>query len=380
MSMHYSAVLRHRFFLICLGGLLLVAITACGGGSPTAAPSPTASRVVATSVPTLPSSAVQPTPTLAASPTTVAVTPTVAPVAAATATRVTRPAATAVPASPKPSGVSGKLAYSVVTSPAPEQHSIWTIKADGTGASKLLDAGGWPAFSPDGKRLAFYQFGFGGKNPGIYVGDAFGGNAAAVVINVGACCFHWSRDGQWIVYALSNKPNQPGGPIHMVKVDGTFKTIVDLKVVGNGPAFSPDGRQVVYSGCEPGTNTCGLRVVAADGTGVSRTVTRDNGGNAEWSPRGDKIVYQADDGANHIQVFVVNADGSGKKQLTTGKGNDGQPIWSRDGNSIFWRSDQNHTAWAIFVMNADGSNRRKIVSDVPPDPNLWGWESLTIAP
>jgi TolB protein len=281
---------------------------------------------------------------------------------------------------PKPSGVSGKLAYTVVTNPAPEHHSIWTIKTDGTGASKVLDAAAWPAFSPDGKKLAFYQLGFGGKNAGLYVGDAFGGNAVAAVVNVGACCFHWSRDGQWIVYTLSNKPNQPGGPIQMVKADGTFKTIVDLKVVGNGPSFSTDGKQVVFSGCEPGTNTCGVRVVATDGSGTVRTVTRDNGGNAEWSPRGDKIVYQADGGAGNIQVFVVNPDGSGRKQLTTGKGNDGQPIWSRDGSAIFWRSDQNHTAWAIYVMNADGTNRRKIVSDIPPDPNLWGWESLSIAP
>ncbi len=379
MRISHSAVFSLRLGLVSMAIVLFIGATACGSATPTRPPASPASPAAATSAPakvTLP--AASPT---AAGPTTAPISPTVAPVAAATATRATRPAVTTVPSVPKASGVTGKLAYTVATNPAPELHSIWTIKADGSGASKVLDAAAWPAFSPDGKKLAFYQLGFGGKNPGLYVGDAFGGNAAAAVVNAGACCFHWSRDGQWIVYTLSNKPNQPGGPIQKVKVDETFKTIVDLKVVGNSPSFSTDGKQVVYSGCEPGTNTCGLRVVAADGSGtVLRTLTRDNGGNAEWSPRGDKIVYQADGGAGNIQVFVVNPDGSGKKQLTTGKGNDGQPIWSRDGSAIFWRSDQNHTAWAIFVMNADGTNHRKIVSDVPPDPGLWGWESLSVSP
>ena len=138
--------------------------------------------------------------------------------------------------------------------------------------------------------------------------------------------------------------------------------------------------QVVFSGGIPGTDSLGLLVTPADGTGSVRALTRDNGGNAQWSPRGDRVLYQADDGAGHKQVFVINADGSGKKQLTSGKSNDGQPAWSRDGSAIFWRSDQNGTAWAIFAMNADGSGPRRILSDVPPDPHLWGWESLSVGP
>ncbi len=375
MKISHSSVFSLRLGLVFAAITLFVGATACSSATPTRPPATV--TLAAVSPPTAPAKATS-APTLG--PTTASTSATSAPVAAATATRATRPAATAVPSVAKPSAVTGKLAYSVVTSAAPEQHSIWTIKSDGTGATKVLDAASWPSFSPDGKKLAFYQLGFGGKNPGIYVGDAFGGNPAAAVVNVGACCFHWSRDGQWIVYAVSNKANQPGGPIQMVKVDGLFKTIVDLKVFGNGPSFSPDGKQVVFSGCEPGTNNCGVRIVATDGSGAARTVVRDNGGNASWSPVGNKIVYQSDDGAGHIQVFSINPDGSGKKQLTTGKGNDGQPTWSRDGSAIFWRSDQNHTAWAIFAMNADGSNRRKVVSDVPPDPDLWGWESLSVAP
>ena len=195
------------------------------------------------------------------------------------------------------------------------------------------------------------------------------------------CCLNWSRDGVWIVFADSPVAKTPGGPIKMLKVDGAYKTIVNLNVSGNGAAFAPDGKHIVFSGCQPNTNTCGLQVVPADGSGTVRVLTRDNGGDAQWSPDGQRIVYQASDAAGAKQVFVINADGSGAaKQLTNGKSNDGQPAWSRQGGSIFWRSDQNGTAWAVYVMNADGSNKRRLVSDTPANPDLWGWQSISVAP
>ena len=167
----------------------------------------------------------------------------------------------------------------------------------------------------------------------------------------------------------------------MLKIDGSYKTTVDLGVFGSGPAFSPDGKQIVFSGCLPNTSTCGLILAPADATGVTHLLTMDNGGNAQWSPDGKKIVYQSTDEVDHRLVFVINADGAGgRKQLTEGKSNDGQPAWSGDGRSIYWRSDQSGKAWAIYVMNADGSNKRLLISNVPADPNLWGWEPLSVAP
>jgi Tol biopolymer transport system component len=293
---------------------------------------------------------------------------------------VTRVARTATPTVAKPAALSGRIAYSLVTDPAPRLHAIYVANIDGTGATKILDYAAWPAFSPTGKNIAFFQLPGGGKNEGLYVASNFGDNPVPAYINPGVCCIDWSRDGNWIVFTSSLKPKQPGGSILTVKADGSYKTVVDLKVVGNGPTFSPDGKQVAFSGCMPGTNTCGIMVTPADGSGGQRAMTRDNGGNPHWSPRGDKIVYMATDDAGHNQVFIVNPDGSGKKQLTNGKSNDGQPVWSRDGGSILWRSDQNGTAWGIFAMNADGTNQRRILNNVPPDPDLWGWESLTVAP
>ncbi|MBM3130622.1 MAG: hypothetical protein FJ009_18580 [Chloroflexi bacterium] len=350
--------------------ILAIGVTACGSATPTSAP--TLALPTLAVPPSVPAAPVAPSPVVGA--------PTDAPTKFAVAVGATEtPRATNTAAAPKPSAPTGKIAYSVVTGREPRFFTIWVANANGSNPRQILTHALWPTFSPDGKQVAFYGR-MEGRSEGLYLANSDGGGITGpVVVGVGVCCMNWSRDGQWIVYTNSPRQNQPGGPIAMVKLDGVFKTIVNLGVDGNGPTFSPDGKQIVFSGCMPNTNTCGLMIASTSGGGA-RQVTTDNGGNADWSPRGDKIVYQTSDGAGHRQVFTVNPDGSGKKQLTTGKSNDGQPVWSRDGGSIFWRSDQNGTAWAIYVMNADGSGQRKLIDNTPPHPDLWGWEALSVAP
>ena len=366
---HHSAL-----WILSLVLGLLVFTVGCGsnpaavfsGATPTWPPiSPTAAQAqltpetlaTPTEVPTKVAFAVTATHTPSAvQPTQIAATPVPKPIVAAT----------------------GRIAYTVVTGSEPKFHTVWVANANGSNPHQIFDHAQWPAFSPDGSRVAYYGRPEGGSE-GLYIANADGSGAAQAVIGPGVCCTSWSRDGLWVVYANSPKASQPGGPLAMVKVDGVYKTISNLGADGNGPSFSPDGKQIVFSGCLPNTNNCGLMVIPSTG-GTPRVVTKDNGGNSDWSPRGDKIVYQGNDDIGHRQIFVINPDGSGKKQLTNGKSNEGQPVWSRDGGTIFWRSDQNGTAWAIYAMNADGTNQRRLIDNVPPEPDLWGWESLSVLP
>jgi Tol biopolymer transport system component len=375
---------------IVLGLTMIVfafVVVACGSSTtPTAIPLPTVAGQATQPVIAQPTTAITP-PTVpplptAETPGAVGSSPTLTPTKFAVA--VVSPTNTATPkpsatTAPKPVVLSGKIAYTVVTGDAPKYHTVWVANVDGSGAHQILTNASWATLSPDGKSIA-YLGNPEGKSAGLYIANADGGGLmnAPIVIDPGVCCLRWSNDGNWIVYALSSRPNLPGGDLYKIKVDGFYKTIIKLGVSGNGTAFSPDGKQIVYSGSLPNQTQLGLMVVSADG-GAPRQITTDNGGTAEWSPRGDKIVYAANDNAGHRQVFVINPDGSGKKQLTNGKGNDAQPAWSRDGNFILWRSDQNGTAWAIFVMNADGSNPRKVIDSVAPDSTFWGWESLSVS-
>jgi hypothetical protein len=379
--------LKRTWIVLSLVGLGLTAV-ACGSSTLTRpSESPTLSALAQqTAAPTVPPTATGPAGATATIPplptvgtpgapvtTTVAVTKTTAP------TRTPRPA-TAIPP-PKPAVLSGKFAFDVYLGADYKLRTIQFATVTSSGGAQILTGASWPAFSPDGSRIAYFHWA-----DGLYIANVDGGGATGpLVISPGICCLNWSRDGKYVVYANSSKANQPGGPISMLRVDVVFNpnspAITPLNVNGNGPAFSPDGKQIVFSGCLPNTNTCGLIIAPTDGSGATRVLTRDNGGNASWSPDGKRIVYQATDDANNRQVFEISADGSGaRKQLTNGKSNDGEPAWSHDGGSILWRSDQNGTQWAIMVMNADGSNPRKLISNAPADPNLWGWQSISAAP
>ncbi len=357
---------------------ILFAATACGSATPTRAPTPTSVALGQTT------SSAQVSPTVLVPP-TVATTTTVTATVSTTETKVAQfvtPTNTPRPRTPTsavaaPGPLKGRIAYSVRFPGVDFIHrQIWVVNADGSGEHQILERARWPAFSKDGTRLAYYEL-----ETGMFLADGNGGGAKHALTGP-VCCFSWSPDGNWIVYAESIKINQPGGPIKKLKVSTAFnstKDIVELAPCCNGPTYSPDGTRIAYGGCESNSSTCGIFVIGADG-GVARHVTTDAGGNPDFSPRGDKIVYHAGVGDGRIQIFVVNADGTGRKQLTSGKGNDGQPVWSRDGTRIFYRSDQDGTEWAIYVMNADGSGKRKLISPVPVDQDFWGWDTLSLAP
>ena len=104
-------------------------------------------------------------------------------------------------------------------------------------------------------------------------------------------------------------------------------------------------------------------------------IVGDDGGLPAWSPDGKQIVYQKEvDGQK--QLFLIAPDGSGKKQITSGPSMHVDANWSPDGRYIFYRSPEGGT-WAIWRMNTDGSNRVKLLDNVAPVN--WPYERLSIS-
>ena len=124
-------------------------------------------------------------------------------------------------------------------------NNIWLCDSDGRNPVQLTSFGrraGTPRWSPDGRRLAFDSLEAGDWN--IYVVDADGG--APRRLTPESSQEHagtWSRDGRWI-YFQSNRSGSrqiwkmpsAGGPAVQVTRDG-----------GNGAQESWDGRYLYYS-------------------------------------------------------------------------------------------------------------------------------------
>jgi Tol biopolymer transport system component len=131
------------------------------------------------------------------------------------------------------------------------------------------------------------------------------------------------------------------------------------------PAYSPDGRQIVFASNRYGDNE--IFMMNADGSN-QRRLTSSPGRDAhpQFSPDGKKIAFQSPRDGVDTNLYVMNGDGSRQVKITRHKGFAGVPNWSPDGKQILyqWRDDTaNDNRWHIYLINADGSNPRRLTGD-----------------
>lgn len=172
--------------------------------------------------------------------------------------------------------------------------------------------------------------------------------------------FTFTPDGQTVVYSAVDGT--------YVQARGRARTKIMTTVVG-GIQVSPDARKLVYTR-KVGTSETDIYVCNIDGTG-ERQLTNARGAEAwpAWSPDGRKILYAQGAGVGEIQkLMVMEADGSSQHAITRGsftapdeiKFNMGK--WSPDGTKLV---AVGYTAgrWQIYTLNADGTSPRQLTTD-----------------
>ena len=189
--------------------------------------------------------------------------------------------------------------------------------------TKNYHGGMRPAWSPDGKKIAF----------------------------------DYHVDGNWDIYVM----NADGTGIGKL-TDGPSKDI--------HPVWSSDGKRIAFSS-NRGTYNQTVFVMNADGTGIQRLL--DNEARAfpsSWSPDGSKMLIESDYGYP-CQIYLVNSDGSDLKSLTRvnmprpefrevmdewrNTYCDFEPKYSPDGSRIAFTSSRGGFN-ALYVMNSDGTD------------------------
>ncbi len=226
-------------------------------------------------------------------------------------------------------------------------------------ATPGIDVAEFPAFSPDGRQVAFTGWRQDGDDTAVYV-VATAGGAMRRLTPVGTEAYGpaWSPDSEAILFTA-----RVGGRETLFTVSprgGQMRRVTDSSRRLRFPAWSPDGRHIV---CESYDNhgDSELVVMRADGArvrqitkGVSRAYHHTSATYPDWSPDGRWIVFSAPSGADFNgprYLFLIHPDGSGQKQLTVGpEVDDTKPRWSPDGRLIlFWRSWEE---WKLMVLDA----------------------------
>jgi Tol biopolymer transport system component len=233
--------------------------------------------------------------------------------------------------------------------------AIYVIKKDGSGrrpiASRRTIAGDWPSWSPDGKELAFSDY-YAGV---IRVVQSDGTSDRVIYHGTQVSRPAWSPDGRSIAFDW-DPANGRASLIGVMPAGGGGVRVLARN--GWCPAWSPDGSMIAYC------TSKAVYVIHADGSG-QHLVARVFAGGVSWSPDGRRIAI----GTGDAGIQVVQSDGTGRHRLTHGNYFDTYPDWSPDGNSIAF--DRAHcdpkihpcttdTGSSIYVVTADGSALRRL--------------------
>jgi len=292
--------------------------------------------------------------------------------------------------------------------------SLYLIHPDGTGLRRLTVGGavadGSPHWSPDSRRIVFYEIAV----PDTWPARLFGAPASQIVsmdIQSGQRTVYTQGPGLKVAphFLSSDRVGYliKGVPPHSPLQAGIAYTADAASQVEHGtlgpirnPSWSPDGRQVVfqryditnrpqytslyswrpglqyrYTDVFPtfskqgqlaltdlnfpfGNPDASISVMSADGTHRQR-IFHDRSGAAmtpSFSPDGQWVVFGFGGffearSKTAAKLMMVKVDGSQLTQLTDGEPNAGFPSWSPDGQWIVYRVWQGTDTRGLRLMN-----------------------------
>jgi Tol biopolymer transport system component len=203
---------------------------------------------------------------------------------------------------------------------------VWVMNADGSGQTRVtfetVDAQN-PAWSPDGGQIAFDGNNVGNQDIVVVNANGSGRRVVAGGGNIQSAPA-WSADGSRIVF----RDFSQGTGLSIVNADGSGRT--PLIADANRPDVSPDGRRIAFSRGDE------VFVANADGSGAA-PVTTLTGAQPAFSPDGKLIVYTRSTAANpppsNFELFTVGTGGGAQitETLTAAGVTDWEPDWQAIG-------------------------------------------------
>ncbi len=189
--------------------------------------------------------------------------------------------------------------------------------------SNFQGINGAPAWSPDGRQLALTLSKDG--NPDIYVLDVATRRVRPVTTQHYAIDTEptWSPDGRWIAFTS----DRGGGPqIYQTSVDGgAVRRLTFEGSYNSSPEFSPDGKSLALVTRVSGKFRIGLLDLKSGALRVLTDGRLDE--SPSFAPNGSMIIYATKVGGQG-ELAAVSVDGRVHQRLTQRAGDVREPSWS----------------------------------------------------
>ena len=178
-----------------------------------------------------------------------------------------------------------------------------------------------------------------------------------------------------------------------MQIDGSNPKAIGLQSIKlSDPSWSPDGKSIAYTGCQPPPSksalsamVCNLFTITLDAATTERVTT---GIFLDWNPDwGASGIVFVSNRSGSPALWLVNPDGSSLHQLTNPPSTlDLHPKWNRSTNGVvFTRAADSTDIWSknpagveSRITSASLSTATSTVLSLVPSSNLTSGEALTV--
>ena len=224
-----------------------------------------------------------------------------------------------------------------------------------------------PAFSPDGRSLAFVRWHEAPHNE-VYLVGLDGGEPEQLLVHGGWIRgLDWSADGSSLIFSSTW---QGSGGIWHLSLTGDLEQL-SVGENARGLSVGPEGR-MVFSKAFPDTNLWRANGPSGGAVSPQRLVasTREEWG-AQFSPDGRRIAFTSDR-SGPFHIWLCDSEGEQPFRLTTdGEATSIHPRWSPDSRQIaFGRETEGNLD--VWVIEAEGGFARRLTDSAAMD-GASGW-------